>query len=161
MRGVRRGALHGAAREDQDAEFYDRSRMAAFVGTRRVHAAGGILGPSCGHPRFTRAAMAWTILVLAGLCEIAWAVGLKYTEHFTRPGPTTVTLVAMVGSVLLLEYAVRSLPLGTAYAIWTGIGVIGTVLFGIAVFGEPATAARLVCLGLILAGIIGLRVIQA
>lgn len=103
--------------------------------------------------------MAWIVLFLAGLCEIAWAVGMKYTEHFTRPWPTFATVVAMIASVLLLEYAARTLPLGTAYAIWTGIGAIGTVVLAIVLFGEPASLLRLVCLSLIVIGIIGLRLI--
>jgi quaternary ammonium compound-resistance protein SugE len=103
--------------------------------------------------------MAWITLFLAGLFEIAWAVGLKYTEQFTRPLPTFLTVVAMIASVVLLEHAVRTLPLGTAYAIWTGIGAIGTVLFGIWLFGESTSAARMACLALIVIGIVGLRVI--
>jgi quaternary ammonium compound-resistance protein SugE len=103
--------------------------------------------------------MAWITLFLAGLFEIAWAVGLKYTEHFTRPLPTALTVIAMIASVVLLEHAVRTLPLGTAYAIWTGIGAIGTVLFGIWLFGESTSLARVVCLALIVIGIVGLRVI--
>ena len=105
--------------------------------------------------------MAWLILVLAGLCEIAWAVGMKYTAHFTRPGPTTATVLAMVASVLLLERATRALPLGTAYAVWTGIGAIGTVVLGVVLFDESASLARLICLGLIVIGIVGLRAIPA
>jgi quaternary ammonium compound-resistance protein SugE len=103
--------------------------------------------------------MAWITLFLAGLFEIAWAVGLKYTEQFTRPLPTFLTVVAMIASVVLLEHAVRTLPLGTAYAIWTGIGAIGTVLFGIGLFGESTSVLRMVCLALIVVGIVGLRVI--
>ena len=103
--------------------------------------------------------MAWITLFLAGLFEIAWAVGLKYTEQFTRPLPTFLTVVAMIASVVLLEHAVRTLPLGTAYAIWTGIGAIGTVLFGIWLFGESTSVLRMVCLALIVIGIVGLRVI--
>jgi quaternary ammonium compound-resistance protein SugE len=103
--------------------------------------------------------MAWITLFLAGLFEIAWAVGLKYTEHFTRPLPTFLTVIAMIASVVLLEHAVRTLPLGTAYAIWTGIGAIGTVLFGIWLFGESTSVARIACLALIVIGIVGLRVI--
>jgi quaternary ammonium compound-resistance protein SugE len=105
--------------------------------------------------------MPWLILVLAGAFEIAWAVGMKYTDHFTRPLPTLATVVAMIASVLLLEYATRSLPLGTSYAVWTGIGAIGTVVFGIVLFGEPASAARLVCVALIVIGIVGLHAISA
>jgi quaternary ammonium compound-resistance protein SugE len=101
--------------------------------------------------------MAWTILLLAGLCEIAWAIGLKYTEGFTRPWPTALTLAAMVASVLLLGVAMKSLPVGTAYAVWVGIGAVGTAILGIILFAEPATAGRLASLGLIVMGIIGLK----
>lgn len=103
--------------------------------------------------------MAWTLLVVAGLFEIAWAVGLKATEGFTRWWPSVGTLAAMLASVLLLALAVRTLPVGTAYAVWTGIGAAGTVLLGIVLYGEPATFARLACVGLILAGIVGLKVL--
>ena len=105
--------------------------------------------------------MAWIILFLAGVFEIAWAVGMKYTEHFTRPWPTVGTVIAMIASVLLLEYAARSLPLGTAYALWTGIGAVGTVLLGMMLFGEPTSPARIVCLALIIVGIIGLRLLPS
>ena len=101
--------------------------------------------------------MAWIALFVAGLLEIGWAVGLKYTEGFTRLGPTIATLVALIGSMALLGVALRTLPLGTAYAVWTGIGTVGTALLGIALFREPATALRLVCIGLIVAGIVGLK----
>ncbi|MDO8379385.1 quaternary ammonium compound efflux SMR transporter SugE [Phenylobacterium sp.] len=101
--------------------------------------------------------MAWLILFVAGLCEIGWAVGLKYTEGFTRPWPTVLTGVSLVASMALLGIAVKSLPLGTAYAVWTGIGAVGTVILGIALFKEPVTVARLVCVGLIVAGIAGLK----
>jgi quaternary ammonium compound-resistance protein SugE len=101
--------------------------------------------------------MNWLVLVIAGLFEVAWAIGLKYTEGFTRPWPSVATVAAMAVSVVLLGWAMRSLPVGTAYAVWTGIGAVGTVLLGIALFGEPATASRLVCVGLILAGIVGLK----
>ncbi|WGG52498.1 quaternary ammonium compound efflux SMR transporter SugE [Rugamonas sp. DEMB1] len=101
--------------------------------------------------------MTWIILVLAGLLEVAWAVGLKYTEGFTRPLPTALTLAAMAGSIGLLGLALRHLPLGTAYAIWTGIGTVGTVIFGIAVLGEPANPLRLLCIGMIVGGIVGLK----
>jgi quaternary ammonium compound-resistance protein SugE len=104
--------------------------------------------------------MAWVILVLAGLFEIGWAVGLKYTEGFSRPVPTALTVAAMVVSVVLLAWAVKTLPLGTAYAVWTGIGAIGTVIAGILLFGEPATALRLGCIALILAGIVGLKLLS-
>lgn len=101
--------------------------------------------------------MAWLILVLAGLFEIAWAVGLKYSEGFTRPLPTLWTIAAMGLSVWLLGIAMRSLPLGTAYAVWVGVGTAGTVIFGIVLFGEPANTGRLLSVGLILAGLLGLR----
>ena len=105
--------------------------------------------------------MAWIILVLAGLFEIGWAVGLKYTEWFTRLWPSLWTVGAMVLSLTLLGLALRTLPLGTAYAIWTGIGTVGTALLGIWLFGEPATALRLLCIGLILAGIVGLKLVSS
>ncbi|MFN7112816.1 MAG: quaternary ammonium compound efflux SMR transporter SugE [Alphaproteobacteria bacterium] len=102
--------------------------------------------------------MAWVYLFFAGLFEIGWAVGLKYSESFTRPLPTLVTVVCLIVSMVLLALAVRSLPIGTAYAIWTGIGAIGAVAAGIVLFHEPATAARLFFAGLIVVGIIGLKV---
>ena len=92
--------------------------------------------------------MAWALLFLAGLLEVAWAVGLKYTDGFTRPWPTVATLAAMIGSMVLLALAVRTLPLGTAYAVWTGIGTAGAVLLGILLFNEPATLWRLFFVGL-------------
>ncbi len=101
--------------------------------------------------------MAWFLLFIAGLFEIGWAIGLKYTEGFTRLVPTLLTAASMTASVALLGLAMKSLPLGTAYAVWTGIGTIGTVLLGIALFGEPATVIRLTCIGLITAGIAGLK----
>ncbi len=103
--------------------------------------------------------MAWMYLVLAGILEIGWAVGLEYTQGFTRPLPTVLTIASMVASLGLLGLALRSLPIGMAYAIWTGIGTIGTAALGIALFGEPATAARLACIALIVAGIIGLKLV--
>jgi len=105
--------------------------------------------------------MAWIILFIAGLFEIGWAVGLKYTEGFTRPIPTILTAVSLVASMGLLGWAVKSLPLGTAYAVWTGVGAVGTAIVGILVFKEPATAARLVCLALIVSGILGLKVFSS
>jgi quaternary ammonium compound-resistance protein SugE len=101
--------------------------------------------------------MDWAILVVAGLFEVGWAVGLKYSEAFTRFWPSVATAIALAASMFLLAVALRSLPLGTAYTIWTGIGAIGTVVLGIALFGEPATAARLSCIALILVGIVGLK----
>jgi quaternary ammonium compound-resistance protein SugE len=102
--------------------------------------------------------MAWGALLLAGLLEVAWAVGLKYTDGFTRLWPTVGTAAALVGSMGLLALALRTLPLGTAYAVWTGIGTIGTALLGIVLFGEPATAMRLACMAMIVAGIVGLKI---
>lgn len=101
--------------------------------------------------------MGWIYLVGAGLLEIGWAIGLKYTQGFTRPVPTVLTVLSMVSSLGLLGLALKTLPLGTAYAIWTGIGTVGTVILGIVLFGEAATAFRLACVGLILAGIVGLK----
>ena len=101
--------------------------------------------------------MPWVYLVLAGLLEVVWAVGLKYSEGFTRPWPSVITGVAMVASFWLLATALRSIPLGTGYAVWVGIGAVGTALLGMVVFKEPATTARLVCIGLIVAGIAGLK----
>lgn len=101
--------------------------------------------------------MAWIYLFVAGLLEIGWAIGLKYTEGFTKLVPTILTATSMVASVILLGIAVRTLPLGTAYAIWTGIGTVGTVILGIVLFAEPATAMRLACIALIIAGIAGLK----
>jgi quaternary ammonium compound-resistance protein SugE len=105
--------------------------------------------------------MAWVVLFLAGLFEIGWAVGLKYSQGFDRFWPSLATLLSMAISLSLLGIALRSLPLGTAYAIWTGIGTVGTVVLGIAIFGEPATAARLMCAGLIVTGIVGLKLVAA
>jgi quaternary ammonium compound-resistance protein SugE len=101
--------------------------------------------------------MAWFLLFVAGLFEIGWAVGLKFTDGFTRPVPTTLTVISMIISVLLLGLAVKTLPIGTAYAVWTGIGTVGTVLLGIWLLGDPATAVRLICIGLIIAVIAGLK----
>ena len=102
----------------------------------------------------------WLILVVAGLLEIGWAIGLKYTEGFSRPLPTVLTLVCMAASVGLLGLALKTLPVGTAYAIWTGIGAVGTAILGIALFGDPASLARLACIGLIVAGIVGLKLVS-
>lgn len=101
--------------------------------------------------------MAWALLFVAGLFEVGWAVGLKHAEGFTRLGPSLFTAVSLVLSMGLLGLALRTLPLGTAYAVWTGIGTIGTAALGIALFGEQATPARLLCIGLIVAGILGLK----
>jgi len=104
--------------------------------------------------------MAWVYLTIAGLLEIVWAIGLKYTEGFSRLGPTAITVAAMVASVVLLGIALRDLPVGTGYAIWTGIGTIGTAMLGIMLFQEPATALRLASIGLIVAGIVGLKLVS-
>jgi quaternary ammonium compound-resistance protein SugE len=101
--------------------------------------------------------MPWIWLIIAGLLEIAWAVGLKYTDGFSRLWPTVGTVLLMLGSFWCLAQAVKGLPLGTSYAIWTGIGAVGTAIAGIILFKEPATAARLSCMVLIVAGIVGLK----
>lgn len=101
--------------------------------------------------------MAWTLLVVAGFLEVGWAIGLKYTEGFTRLWPSIFTGASMVASLVLLGIAMKSLPVGTSYAVWVGIGAVGTAILGIVLFAEPATAGRLASLGLILAGIIGLK----
>ena len=101
--------------------------------------------------------MSWLLLIIAGLLEVGWAIGIKYAEGFTRLWPSVGTVCAMVVSIVLLGIAVKSLPVGTAYAVWVGIGAVGTVILGIVLFGEPADALRLVSLGLIIAGIVGLK----
>ena len=101
--------------------------------------------------------MPWALLFFAGLFEIGWAIGLKYTEGFTKPVPTALTVASMVASIVLLGLAMRDLPVGTAYAVWTGIGTVGTVILGIVLMGDSAAAMRLVCLGLIMLGIVGLK----
>jgi quaternary ammonium compound-resistance protein SugE len=101
--------------------------------------------------------MAWLLLVLAGLFEIGWAIGLKYTDGFSRLWPSVGTIAAMVTSVVLLGIAMKSLPVGTSYAVWVGVGAVGTAILGIILFGEPATAGRIASLGLIVAGIVGLK----
>ena len=103
--------------------------------------------------------MAWVILFVAGVLETGWAIGLKYTEGFSRLWPSVWTILAMVLSLFMLGYALKSLPVGTAYAVWTGIGAFGTAVLGIILFGEPATPARLACIGLIVSGIIGLKLV--
>ena len=103
--------------------------------------------------------MAWIYLTIAGLFEIGWAIGLKYTDGFTRLLPSLWTVASMILSIVLLGLALRTLPVGTAYAVWTGIGAIGTAALGIYLFAEPATVARLLCIGLILAGIVGLKLV--
>ena len=102
--------------------------------------------------------MAWALLLVAGLFEVAWAVGLKYTDGFTRPLPTVLVVGAIVASVWLLAIALRTIPVGTGYAVWTGIGAVGTAILGMVLFGESRDAARLACIGLIVAGIAGLKI---
>src|ERR1700712_3925975 len=104
--------------------------------------------------------MAWLLLFIAGLLEVGWAVGLKYTEGFTRLVPSVLTLMSMTASVGMLALALKTLPMGTAYAVWTGIGAVGTAALGIGLFGAPAGAARIVCIGLIVAGIAGLKLVS-
>ncbi|GAA5533501.1 quaternary ammonium compound efflux SMR transporter SugE [Deinococcus aluminii] len=101
--------------------------------------------------------MAWFLLVIAGLLEVGWAIGLKYTEGFTRPLPTVLTLISMVASMGLLGLAAKTLPIGTAYGVWVGIGAVGAAILGIVLFREPATPARLVFLALMIVAIIGLK----
>ena len=103
--------------------------------------------------------LAWVVLFFAGLCEIGWAVGLKYTEGFSRLWPSVATVVAMLASVVLLGWSLKTLPLGTAYAVWTGIGAVGTAILGMLLFGESREAARLACIALIVAGIVGLKLV--
>jgi quaternary ammonium compound-resistance protein SugE len=104
--------------------------------------------------------MAWALLFVAGLLEIGWAIGLKYTDGFSRLLPSALTVGSMVASVALLGLALKTLPVGTGYAVWTGIGTVGTALLGIWLFDEPATALRLACIGLITAGIFGLKLVS-
>ena len=103
--------------------------------------------------------LAWVVLFFAGLCEIGWSVGLKYTEGFSRLWPSVATGVAMLASVVLLGWSLKTLPLGTAYAVWTGIGAVGTAILGMLLFGESREAARLACIALIVAGIVGLKLV--
>lgn len=104
--------------------------------------------------------MAWVYLIVAGLLEVVWAVGLKYSEGFSKLTPSIITVAGMIASFWLLALALRALPLGTAYAVWTGIGTIGTVIFGILAFREPVEVVRLTCIALIVAGVVGLRVVS-
>jgi quaternary ammonium compound-resistance protein SugE len=104
--------------------------------------------------------MAWLLLFLAGLLEVGWAVGLKYTAGFTRVIPSILTIASMIASLGLLGLSLRTLPVGTAYAVWTGLGTIGTAILGIVLFAEDANAGRLGCIGLIVAGIVGLKLVS-
>ena len=101
--------------------------------------------------------MSWLLLITAGLLEVGWAIGLKYTEGFTRPWPSLWTIAAMIVSLGLLGLAMKSLPVGTSYAVWVGVGAVGTAILGIVLLGEPATAGRIASLALIVAGIVGLK----
>jgi quaternary ammonium compound-resistance protein SugE len=103
--------------------------------------------------------MAWLYLLLAGIMEIAWAIGLKYTEGWTKPIPSALTVIGMIISFWFLSLALRTLPIGTAYGVWTGIGTAGTVILGMILFNEPVEALRLICIGLIITGVVGLRVL--
>jgi quaternary ammonium compound-resistance protein SugE len=105
------------------------------------------------------AQLPWLYLLIAGLFEVGWAIGLKYTDGFSRLWPSVGTVAAMAVSLAFLGLALKDLPVGTAYAIWTGIGAIGTVILGIVLFGEPATVLRLGCVGLIVAGLVGLKLV--
>ncbi len=102
----------------------------------------------------------WLLLLAAGLLEVVWAIGLKYTDGFSRLTASVITIAAMIGSVWLLAIALKSIPVGTGYAVWTGIGAVGTAILGIVLFNEAATAARLACIGLIVAGIFGLKLVS-
>ncbi len=104
--------------------------------------------------------MAWVLLLIAAALEVVWAIGLKYTHGFTRLWPSVFTLIAMAASMYLLAIAARALPIGTAYAVWVGIGATGTAILGMVLFSEPANAARIACLGLIIAGVLGLRLLE-
>ncbi len=105
--------------------------------------------------------MKWIFLIIAGLLEMGWAVGLKYSHGFTKLVPSVLTVLGMIASFYFLSLALKNLPLGTAYAIWTGIGTVGTVILGIILFKEPVQVIRLVCIGLIVVGIVGLKVVSA
>lgn len=104
--------------------------------------------------------MAWMLLFVAGLFEVGWAIGLKYTEGFSRLWPSVLTVAAMVASIAFLSMALKTIPVGTGYAVWTGIGAVGTAILGMVLFGESAAAARLACIGLIVAGIVGLKLVS-
>lgn len=104
--------------------------------------------------------MAWVLLVTAGILEIGWAIGLKYTDGFTRLWPSVGTIAAMVVSMYLLALAARTLPIGTAYAVWVGIGAAGAMILGMALLGEPRSVARIACVGLIVAGVVGLKLVE-
>ncbi len=102
----------------------------------------------------------WILLLIAGLLEVVWAIGLKYTDGFSKLVPSVITITAMIASVWLLALALKGIPVGTGYAVWTGIGAVGTAILGIALFGEAASAARIACIGLIVIGIFGLKMVS-
>lgn len=104
--------------------------------------------------------MPWIVLVIAGLLETGWVVAMKYSDGFSRLWPSVITVVVMLASIALLGLAMKQLPVGTAYAVWTGIGAVGAVALGIALFGDPVTVTRILCLGLIVAGIVGLKIVS-
>ena len=104
--------------------------------------------------------MSWTYLIIAGVLEIVWAIGLKYTDGFSKLMPSVITIAAMIASVVFLALALKTIPVGTGYAVWTGIGAVGTAILGIVLFAEPATAARIGCIALIVAGIVGLKIVS-
>ena len=132
--------------------------MATLGGCKEVRTSALLQNPSGTAPAFVQGkGMAWVILVIAGSFAVGWAIGLKYTQGFTRLWPTAGTVSAMLISLWLLGIAMKSLPVGTAYAIWVGVGAVGTVLSGIVLLGEPTNAGRLVSVALIIAGIVGLK----
>lgn len=126
--------------------------MLNVISSKKLHPTSEIQ-----HPTFN--SMSWLILFIAGLFEVVWAVGIKYTESWTRLWPAVITVTAMIASFYLLSLALKNIPMGTAYAVWTGIGTIGTVLYGILFFKEPTDILRIVCILLIISGIIGLRIL--
>jgi quaternary ammonium compound-resistance protein SugE len=137
----------------------------SHLGSNRFEHIAGLPRAACAaHVRVTEEywmnAMAWLYLVIAGVLEIVWAIGLKYTDGFSRLVPSLITIAAMIASVWFLALALRVIPVGTGYAVWTGIGAVGTAILGIALLGEPATIARLASIGLIVAGIVGLKLVS-
>ncbi len=157
--------IHGVlSLDDKPAELLYASGPAIDSPAAHYRADRSVVQPNAGLawpvPGYA-APMAWLVLIGAAIFEIGWAVGLKYSAGFTRLGPSLWTVMALVLSVGLLAIAARTLPIGTAYAVWTGIGAAGTALLGIVLFQEPATAARLGCIALILLGVIGLRLVSA
>jgi len=135
-----------------------RCRAGATAAARRRHAIALL---SSGDVHIAGGRMAWLILIVAGFLEVGWAIGLKYTVGFTRLWPSIFTLAAMTASVLLLGYAMKSLPVGTAYAVWVGVGAVGTAILGIVLFDESAAIGRIASLALIVAGIVGLKLSSA